>query len=60
MKALKKIAKETGDETGIKDLMRIFAMTDGDVLSLDDIGTYLRSYLYGGNFLVHRSCRTKI
>ena len=31
--------------------MRIFAMTDGDVLSLDDIGTYLRSYLYGGNFL---------
>ena len=51
MKALKKVARETGDETGIKDLMRIFAMTDGDVLSLDDIGTYLRSYLYGGNFL---------
>ena len=51
MMLLKDYAKKTGDAQPIEDLMRVFAMTDGDVLSLDDIGTYLKSYLYGGHFL---------
>ena len=47
---LMKESYKTGDSQPVEDLMALFMLTDGDILSLDDVATYFRSYLYGGNF----------
>ena len=41
---------KTGDSQPVEDLMALFMLTDGDILALEDVATYFRSYLYGGNF----------
>ncbi len=42
---------KTGDTQPVEDLMVLFMLTDGDILALEDVATYFRSYLYGGSFL---------
>tara|TARA_X000001388_G_scaffold18852_1_gene12217 strand:- start:44 stop:4642 length:4599 start_codon:yes stop_codon:yes gene_type:complete len=42
---------KTGDMKPVEDLITIFHLTDGDVLTLNDIGEYLRARVFGGSFL---------
>lgn len=42
---------KTGDMQPVEDLITIFHLTDGDVLALDDIATYLKSRVFGGSFM---------
>lgn len=42
---------KTGDMQPVEDLITIFHLSDGDVLALDDIATYLKSRVFGGSFM---------
>ena len=47
---LLKEAQKTGDDSGLQDLIRMFELSDGDVLSLEDLAVYLNSKVFGGTF----------
>lgn len=42
---------KTGDMQPVEDLITIFHLSDGDVLAIDDIATYLKSKVFGGSFM---------
>ena len=42
---------KTGDMQPVEDLITIFHLSDGDVLAIEDIATYLKSRVFGGSFM---------
>ena len=42
---------KTGDMQPVEDLITIFHLSDGNVLAIEDIATYLKSRVFGGSFM---------